>query len=138
MQALEVTHRSNLCISPSSDLVPVRPHTRSAWWTWKRQPFQYYLVESCHGELLVVADDFHCSENCPRFTVHRVNVEAGELVQVNDLGDQMLFVGEGCYRSVLHRSCSWLSSFITSNAIYFFQPTLIWKGNVILIWVSSR
>lgn len=66
--------------------------------------FHYYLVESCLGELLVVTNDLGCIENHPQFTVHRVDVEAGELVHVNDLGDHMLFVGEGCSWSVLRRS----------------------------------
>lgn len=86
--------------------------------------FTYYLVESSCGDLLEVALDgsrvMRSSRDELAFTVHRVDEERGEMVRVDDIGDQMLFVGAGCSRSVLNGSRSWPFEFFTRNSIYFF------------------
>lgn len=85
--------------------------------------FVYFLVESCRKELLIVTRYNYArkSPGCPWFTVHRVDEVVKTLVQVNDLGDQMLFLRRGCSRSTWYgNSHAWRSDFFTKNSIYFY------------------
>lgn len=84
----------------------------------------HYLVECC-GELFVVTkyeskDGRRSSEERIQFCVHRVELERRVLVKVDDLGDNMIFVGRWC-----SSSWSWpwprrTLQFFTKNCVYFF------------------
>lgn len=87
----------------------------------------YGLVE-LGGEMLSITEYSTPNEGVkPKvvFEVHKVDLEKGTLVPVNNLPDSMLFVGEGC-------TVSWLGPepdhpFFKRNHIYFFDVYKPWK-----------
>lgn len=122
IMAMDVVNQAAL---PPRVVVPAKQYTHLSRSLQRNYPFTftYFLVESCHGELLVVTR-YYLTRRClrlPIFTVHKVDEQAGKLMPVNDLGDQMLFVGHGGARSSWYRAHAWPSDFFSCNTIYFFN-----------------
>lgn len=83
---------SNNHAAPPRVVVPTRHD-----YTAPTSSFTYYLVEFSCGDLLVVALDgsrvMKSSKDELAFTLHTVDEERGEMVRVDNIGDEMLFVG---------------------------------------------
>lgn len=54
-----------------------------------------------------------------QFFVHRVEPKEGMLVEEDDLGDNMIFVGKGCSRSWSWPLPGMSDQFFTKNCVYF-------------------